>query len=704
MLTLKGNTVPTNNEKRGLFSNEERFKISRYISDIETESGLDGLINTLKDLTVHFRQGKSDKAGKKKRNTFFHLAPTPSSEPTGLAWTAQAFVKNIEALFGITPERTSAMKEVLTLPLKQQEVLFGALVERLLSKNAPTNDRNNTFEAVMNILGNLGPEKKDLVAAVTMPLIQNFYDDIKKPYINYVGKQFRSADGSGNSVAIPNVGKAGNNYVRTVSSTELVNENLPTPQQVFDRLLKRPDNEFVPHQNGINMFLFYLAIIITHDLFYTDGKDSQRNLTTSYLDLSLLYGFNREDQESVRQMKQGLLNPDQWFDKRLVVQPPGVATLLILFSRNHNYIAKNLLEKNENERFSFGPDRRLKTEKDQDEELFQTARLVNNACYVNVIIHDYVRTILGTTQDSDFVLDPFSIPSFPVNGNEVSIEFNIIYRWHAALGQKDADWLANVMQTLGEALKYKASSTDASAQQQPAKEPSAGTDQGIFSTLLPAYNDHFTKATPEELAKGLPLFGAHRNTDTGAFSDHDLATILRDGYQQVASEIGNGLATPAAFAHIEYAGIKQARDLGVCYFNEFRKYLHLLPLTSFEDFSEKPEVQQALKDLYGTPDKVELYAGAMVERSKVTGLRLPYTMGRAILSDAVNLLRNDRILTQELRPANLTNWGYQYSQGEASQHGRILPRMIQTLLPNANPDGSPAFTNDELKNLFVVPS
>lgn len=46
---------------------------------------------------------------------------------------------------------------------------------RLLSKNAPTNDRNNTFETVMNILGNLGPEYSDLVYIVTQPLIAAFY-------------------------------------------------------------------------------------------------------------------------------------------------------------------------------------------------------------------------------------------------------------------------------------------------------------------------------------------------------------------------------------------------------------------------------------------------------------------------------------------------------------------------------------------------
>lgn len=105
----------------------------------------------------------------------------------------------------------------------------------------------------------------------------------------------------------------------------------------------------------------------------------------------------------------------------------------------------------------------------------------------------------------------------------------------------------------------------------------------------------------------------------------------------------NGQNTPAALEHVEIAGIQQARMLNTCYFNEFRKFLNLATLDRFEDFSEKKEVQEGLKELYGTPDNVELYTGLMVERTKQTGLRLPYTMGRAILSDAVNLLRNGKI-------------------------------------------------------------
>lgn len=118
--------------------------------------------------------------------------------------------------------------------------------------------------------------------------------------------------------------------------------------------------------------------------------------------------------------------------------------------------------------------------------------------------------------------------------------------------------------------------------------------------------------------------------------------VLKCTHQVTNEYDSNGQNTPAALEHVEIAGIQQARILNTCYFNDFRKFLHLTTLDTFEDFSEKKEIQQALEELYGTPDRVELYAGLMVERTKQTGLRLPYTMGRAILSDAVNLLRNGK--------------------------------------------------------------
>ncbi|KAI8338645.1 heme peroxidase [Chlamydoabsidia padenii] len=680
------------------FSTDEpnHHKLLDLLKTIETELGNEGLVSTLKALAIQTKQDKKS-------------PQVYTSQPTNLAWKVQALIKDLEIKFGITTQRTNSIKEVLSLPISQQNVLMGALVERLLaSQGAPVNDRSGTFEATLNVLNTLGSDKKDLINETFRPLFDYYQNTIPKPYSNYVGHSFRTADGSYNSLNFPDVGKAGNNYVRIVNSFAPANETLPPPHLVFQRLLKRPDNQFTPHKSGINMLLFYLGTIVIHDLFYTDHKNPRRNLTSSYLDLSPLYGFNRTDQESVRQMKNGLLKNDQWFDKRLVIQPPGVSTLMVLFNRNHNYAAKHLLNYNENGRFNYGPGELLATKEEQDEELFQTARLINNACFINIIIHDYLRTILGAQQDSPFVFDPLAGRRSPIYGNEVSIEFNIIYRWHGAIGQKDEDWLNALMAVLGPELKD--IKGKAHHQQSPASNPpndnnksTPGTDQSIFDAMIKPFNEHFSKATKEELEKGLPLAGAHRDTRTGLFDNSDLVKLMRDAYTQVASEIGNGLSTPAALEQIEIAGIKQARALRCCYFNEFREYMDLMPLKTFEDFSEKVEVQNALRDLYGTPDRVELYAGVMVERTLQVGLRLPYTMTRGILSDATNLLRNDRILNQELTPNTLTNWGYEFSQGDPEHFQRVLPKMILLHFGGGNHSDGSVFTPDELKNLFVVP-
>jgi hypothetical protein len=98
--------------------------------------------------------------------------------------------------------------------------------------------------------------------------------------------------------------------------------------------------------------------------------------TSSYLDLSPLYGNNIQEQEAVRTMKDGMLKPDTFSEHRLLGFPPGVCAFLITFNRFHNYVAGELKRINEGGRFS--PNPRLSkedAEKEIDKDLFNTARL-----------------------------------------------------------------------------------------------------------------------------------------------------------------------------------------------------------------------------------------------------------------------------------------------------------------------------------------
>ena len=81
--------------------------------------------------------------------------------------------------------------------------------------------------------------------------------------------------------------------------------------------------------------------------------------------------------------------------------------------------------------------------------------------YVNVILNDYLRTILNLNQNtanpnSNWTLDPrlnfsnvFDASGTPRGiGNQVSAEFNMIYRWHAAISNHDEAWAKSFMQVV----------------------------------------------------------------------------------------------------------------------------------------------------------------------------------------------------------------------------------------------------------------
>jgi hypothetical protein len=120
--------------------------------------------------------------------------------------------------------------------------------------------------------------------------------------------------------------------------------------------------EFKPHPSKFSSLFFNLATLVIHgitspvvadsDIFYTDPTDPQTNLTSSYLDLSTLYGFNQGQQDKVRTKSDGLLKPDCFYDARLLGFPPAVAGLMIGLNRFHNSVARDLASINEGGRFN----------------------------------------------------------------------------------------------------------------------------------------------------------------------------------------------------------------------------------------------------------------------------------------------------------------------------------------------------------------
>jgi len=130
---------------------------------------------------------------------------------------------------------------------------------------------------------------------------------------------------------VPTLGAANTPYARSVHPSTIQPGALPDPALVFDSVMVR--TKFKEHPNKVSSVFFYWASLIIHDLFQTDHHDFNMSQTSSYLDLSTLYGDTQEDQDQIRTFKVGKLKADCFSEPRLLGFPPGCGVLLIMLNR-----------------------------------------------------------------------------------------------------------------------------------------------------------------------------------------------------------------------------------------------------------------------------------------------------------------------------------------------------------------------------------
>lgn len=235
--------------------------------------------------------------------------------------------------------------------------------------------------------------------------------DAKSKKIRYA---FRDSDGINYNPLFPTMGKTRSPYARSVASTNTTPiSSLPDPGLIFDTILKR-SGEFEPHPGGISSLFFAFADLVIHSIFNTDHTDGVINATSSYLDLSPLYGHSKEEVDRPLGVRRkdgtGRLWDDVFADARLLFMPPSVCALLVLFNRNHNYIAEKILNINERSTFQSPPPSNHNAKLAQDDEIFHRARLVNCGFFMKVILGDYVGAILGLARDGlAWRLDPLMV-------------------------------------------------------------------------------------------------------------------------------------------------------------------------------------------------------------------------------------------------------------------------------------------------------
>ena len=222
------------------------------------------------------------------------------------------------------------------------------------------NDSNMLQETLVQLAYKL-PESSLLRLKVTEGFTRILWKGLPHPlsYLRNHLSPYRDPHIKSTAADLTRIGSPGLPYARTAVPI-LQQQYLPDPSKIFDALMAR-EGEFEAHPNRFSSMLFYLGIVITHDLFQTvshtlpaklkeeantekDPRDQRINLTSSYLDLSPLYGRNLIEQKSMRQFKDGLIKVDCISLKRVSLLPPGVGVLLIMFNRFHNYVAVKLAE------------------------------------------------------------------------------------------------------------------------------------------------------------------------------------------------------------------------------------------------------------------------------------------------------------------------------------------------------------------------
>lgn len=172
--------------------------------------------------------------------------------------------------------------------------------------------------------------------------------------------------------------------------------------------------------------------------------------------------------------------------------------------------------------------------------------------FATVVRKDYVAAILNTPRaDSKWWLNlgadirTGSRRLERGTGSQVSIEFAVLYRWHAALSAADDQWMEDVFRE-------------------------AFPDLEDIDELTPAIMHKIYALFEETLNRPAKewTFGGLKRGNDGRFSDYDLAEILKDCIEEPAHAFG-AHGTPASMKCIDILGIIQARDsFNVCTLNE----------------------------------------------------------------------------------------------------------------------------------------
>ena len=141
--------------------------------------------------------------------------------------------------------------------------------------------------------------------------------------------------------------------------------------------------------------------------------------------------------------------------------------------------------------------------------------------YINFVLNDYLRTIVNLNRvNTTWTLDPRfdSSPTYTAGetpagtGNMISVEFNLVYRWHSCISKRDDVWTQEFYQRLF-----------------PGKDTANLTMQEFMVGV-----HKWEQSIPEDPAERT-IAGFKRQPD-GHFSDDDLVGLLTESIEDPAGK------------------------------------------------------------------------------------------------------------------------------------------------------------------------
>jgi len=189
----------------------------------------------------------------------------------------------------------------------------------------------------------------------------------------------------------------------------------------------------------------------------------------------------------------------------------------------------------------------------QDNDIFQITRNINVGFFASVVLKDYVAAILNTPRaNSEWSLNlgkeikKHGKRVDRGSGNVVSVEFAVLYHWHAALSAADDKWMEDLVRNQYPDLK---SLDDVTVE--------------MFHEIMKYYGHKLMKTQPKEWT-----FGGLERQENGKFKDEELADIIKNCVDEPAHAFG-AHGTPASLRIVDIMGQLQARNVfNVCTLNE----------------------------------------------------------------------------------------------------------------------------------------